>query len=251
MDDKCQLVLSFSFPEDLSLELSEVSEFHHLVRDYFNLLTSLCVTPLARGIKLEHKIKLKTPAWYWLERFMESTDPKQNKRYRPIKKFIFVQEGKYEMAIGGHESLNTAAFEAKRKVKEVNTVIFHLLSLVKTENLDYEVPRPLASDDGSYILVDLEKGELLYRGKLLKKMTKSKFPFVLLQKWAEIKEGIPINVLEGYSADDIEIGIRNFKSDLKKHLEKMPQVEKRIEESFIVRKPNNKIIVDGIFLIRE
>ncbi len=250
MDDKCTLIQSYNLPEEIGDGLNLISEFHYLLRDYFNLLGNFCLLPLAKGIELEHKLKLKTSAWYWLERFMESTDPKQNKRYRPIKKFIFVQEGKHEMMIAGHESLDTAAFEAKRKVKELNTVMFHLLSLVKTENLDYQVPQRLAPDDGSYIIVDLEKRELLYRNKLLKKLTKSKFPLVLLQKWTEFKEGIPMNILEGYSADDIEVGIRNFKSELKKHLKKVTQVDKRIQNSFIVKKPSNKIIVDNIFVRR-
>ncbi len=248
LQDKCDIIQSYMLPDELDEKLIFTSEFRALVKDYFNLLVNFCSVPLAQGIQLEHKIKLSTPSWHWIENFIQATDSKKQSLYPGQKSFIFVENGRCEIYIHPVSSLKNSVVEAKRKIKDLNTRAFHLLQLMGTNDLNHRVHTPIKSDDEGYIFVDINEAKLFYRNKEIVSLMKTKLPIKLLKKGFDHKDGIPLDELTEYSPDEINVGIRNLKSNLQNAIKRNGRVSERIANSFIVKKPQNKIIFDNIFI---
>lgn len=253
LNDKVDLIQTYTLDEPISEDLKKVSEFHYLVRDYFNFLDAVFLAPLCKYLNTGKNTKLKTPALVWIQEFLEKTDPKKNSLFQGIKPFIFVQNGKNEIQIKGESKLSNAVFEAKRRAKELNTVVTHNLKLSALNDLNYTKENIVPPEmDTEHLYFDTSTGRIFYQNKKIHTFIKGSFPQMLFNlALTEYQRKVPLSALveKEFKYEYTNQAFRNLKRTLANKIKAMkPKPSKTITDSFLIRKPDNTIELSEIFM---
>lgn len=256
LNDKVDLIQTYNLEEPISEDLKKISEFHYLVRDYFDFLDAVFSTPLCKYLNTGKNTKLKTPAVFWIQEFLEKTDPKENSFFQGLKSFIFIQSGKYEIQVKGESILSDAVVEAKRRTKELNTIVIHNLKLSSLNDLNYTKDNIVPPErDTGHLYFDTKTAEIFYQNKKIHTFTKGGFPQMLFDlALTEFQRKVPLSALveKEFKYEDVNQAFRNLKRTLVNKIKDIkPQPSKAVTDSFLIRKPGNIIEISDVFVRQQ
>ena len=252
LEGKRNLITTYRFPDDLTDDPRDLSDFNLLVRDYFNTLCAYLETPLLKSLGRQKKLRTENPAMYWIEQFIKiMTTSSQNKlKFTGTKEFEFIRRGRERILVHGFQNLKDYSQETKLRVSQLQNLFCQFVKLNAIEDLNLVISKKTPQ---ALIRVNLEKCELHYKNSPIQSLTPKKLPHDIFRlAFDENRNRHEFKLSElnkiGYSNDDVKEGIDNFNKFLKRKLKRIDtQLPNDFSKEPLISSPSSTIKISRVF----